>query len=124
MYSFRFGRPLRPAQMGYPSITGLIQAIPDIASIRGNHRTKRMVVLNKVSASIGEMMTRHIPTKSKSSGHFPNNNNSNYNHHHNYYNTGNGVKGKFSYEGNFNNLNGGNNMMMSSPEQVSRWSPK
>jgi len=53
-YLQKFGRPLRPQQLGYPSILTLLQAIPEVASLRGKNRMKRILVLNKSVRSYGE----------------------------------------------------------------------
>lgn len=48
----RFGRPLRPAQLGYPTVLPMLLAISDVVSLRGKQRTKRMVVLNSSKAAL------------------------------------------------------------------------
>lgn len=46
----RYGRPLRPAQMGYPSLIALLQAIPDCVKFQGKHRAKRVCLLGADSS--------------------------------------------------------------------------
>ncbi len=48
----RFGRPLRPGQMGYPSLVALLQAIPDVVQV--NHRTKRFCLIGADSSVSGD----------------------------------------------------------------------
>lgn len=48
----RFGRPLRPAQLGYPTVLPMLLAISDVVTLRGKQRTKRMVILNSAKAAL------------------------------------------------------------------------
>ncbi|ODM96586.1 Meiosis arrest female protein 1 [Orchesella cincta] len=48
----KYGQPLRPAQLGYPSLLSMLQAIPDVLSLKGRHRTKKTVMLNSAKFNL------------------------------------------------------------------------
>ncbi|CAL8099473.1 unnamed protein product [Orchesella dallaii] len=42
----KYGFPIRSAQLGYTSVLSMLQAIPDVVSLKGKHRNKKTVLLN------------------------------------------------------------------------------
>ncbi|CAG7709874.1 unnamed protein product [Allacma fusca] len=109
-YLHKFGRPVRPAQMGFPSLAGLLQSIPDVVTIRGTTRTKRAIYLN-CSTAVTEK--RHFTARSKFQSHVYSNTGSTNNSYH--------QGGSSAGQANSRVTNGVNSM---GSHNQSRWSPK
>jgi hypothetical protein len=149
VYMQKYGRPLRPAQMGYPSLLALLQAIPEDVEVRGKHRAKRVCLTGTESSTSEESLSsfeethrsssnykgsssRHHNDSSFNSSYSRNNNNNNnsrcyssdqYNNRH--YNNNNHLKIDFPSSGRLlsDSPNNNNNKMIRNTNNGSRPPP-
>jgi len=83
---YRFGKPIRHAQMGFPYLSALLESIPEVVTIRGKNRGKRLVSTSankNGSVSPREKPSYHRANYATSHNNYNNNEESGQNRHYN-----------------------------------------